>query len=122
QGDAAMIEAADRLLLSITQNVTGDARLYFTGIDAAADTTTVYFDYVLDGRPVRTAAGHGASVTYTGGYLCALSVYARTYTLTDQSVSALPPLQAAALLPRGANLQLTYADVGAGALQYGWAN
>ena len=43
----------------------------------------------------------------------------RTYTLTTQTVSVLPPAQAAAILPDGSELGLIYSDTSSG-VTAGW--
>ena len=43
----------------------------------------------------------------------------RAYTLTTQTLSVLPPAQAAAILPEGSALRLVYSDTSAG-ITAGW--
>ena len=97
----------------------GDARLYLTGLQKDGSETVCTFDYYLNGIPVYPSGGHGAKICFSGASIVQLRLLLRTYTLTTQTVSVLPPAQAAAILPDGSELGLIYSDTSSG-VTAGW--
>ena len=97
----------------------GDARLYLTGLQKDGSETVCTFDYYLNGIPVYPSGGHGAEIRFSGASIVQVRLLLRTYTLTTQTVSVLPPAQAAAILPDGSELGLIYSDTSSG-VTAGW--
>ena len=63
--------------------------------------------------------GYGAEVRFSGTSIVQVRLVLRAYTLTTQTLSVLPPAQAAAVLPEGSALRLVYSDTSAG-ITAGW--
>ena len=62
---------------------------------------------------------YGAEVRFSGTSIVQVRLVLRAYTLTTQTLSVLPPAQAAAILPEGSALRLVYSDTSAG-ITAGW--
>ena len=78
------------------------------------------FDYILGGIVVRQPAGPAATVRFTGGDITELRVQLRSYTAGTDRLSLLPAAQAAAIVPAGTVLAVSYADTMAQTLMAGW--
>ncbi len=117
--EADLVECARSLLSTMTAGASGDARLYLTGLQKDGSETVCTFDYFLNGIPVYPSGGHGAEIRFSGASIVQLRLLLRTYTLTTQTVSVLPPAQAAAILPDGSELGLIYSDTSSG-VTAGW--
>lgn len=122
EADTALsqIEAARALLARITQDVTGAARLYLSGYEETAGGAVCSFDYILGGIVVRQPAGSAATVRFTGSDITELRVQLRSYTAGTDRLSLLPAAQAAAIVPAGTVLAVSYADTMAQTLMAGW--
>jgi hypothetical protein len=72
---------------------------------------------MVNGIPVD---GAGAVVTFSGPAVTRLELQLATYRIRSGSLQLLPPIQAAALLPSGAQLRLAYSDTGNPQLSAGW--
>ena len=117
--EADLVECARSLLSTMTAGASGDARLYLTGLQKDGSETVCTFDYYLNGIPVYPSGGHGAEIRFSGASIVQVRLLLRTYTLTTQTVSVLPPAQAAAILPDGSELGLIYSDTSSG-VTAGW--
>ena len=62
---------------------------------------------------------HNSLNIVAGASIVQVRLLLRTYTLTTQTVSVLPPAQAAAILPDGSELGLIYSDTSSG-VTAGW--
>lgn len=103
-----LVETA-RSLLDLAVDTSGSsARLYLSGLTRTEDQTTCTFDYVLRGVPVRWSDGPAATVVFSGQTVTKLTLRAVTFTFTDQTQHLLPPVQTAAILPKGGQLELQY--------------
>ena len=58
------------------------------------------------------AVGHAAEVSFAENAITHAQLRLKTYTFDTQTLSVLPPAQAAALVPAGSILQLVYSDTG----------
>lgn len=84
-------------------------RLYLTDLEQNGSESVCTFDYFLSGIPVLPASGYGAEVRFSGTSIVQVRLVLRAYTLTTQTLSVLPPAQAAAILPEGSALRLSTA-------------
>ena len=116
---AELVECARSLLSTMTAGVNSDARLYLTDLEQNGSESVCTFDYFLSGIPVLPAGGYGAEVRFSGTSIVQVRLVLRAYTLTTQTLSVLPPAQAAAILPEGSALRLVYSDTSAG-ITAGW--
>ena len=116
---AELVECARRLLSTMTAGIGSDARLYLTDLAQSGSESVCTFDYFLSGIPVLPAGGYGAEVRFSGTSIVQVRLVLRAYTLTTQTLSVLPPAQAAAILPEGSALRLVYSDTSAG-ITAGW--
>ena len=116
---AELVECARSLLSAMTAGVNSDARLYLTDLEQNGSESVCTFDYFLSGIPVLPAGGYGAEVRFSGTSIVQVRLVLRAYTLTTQTLSVLPPAQAAAILPEGSALRLVYSDTSAG-ITAGW--
>ena len=116
---AELVECARSLLSTMTDGIDSDARLYLTDLEQNGSESVCTFDYFLDGIPVLPAGGYGAEVRFSGASIVQVRLVLRAYTLTTQTLSILPPAQAAAILPEGSALRLVYSDTAAG-ITAGW--
>ena len=117
--ESDLVECARSLLSTITSGSPADARLYLTELRKDGAETVCIFDYFLNGIPVYPAGGHGAEIRFSGASVVQARLLLRAYTLTTQTVSVLPPAQAAAILPEGSELGLIYSDTSSG-VTAGW--
>jgi len=98
----------------------GDARLYLVSARQEGDETVLEFEYFFCALPVYQASGPAATVRFQGQIVRELTVQLRSYTQSEQAISLLPELQAAAILPRGSLLSVCYLDLGGDSLSMGW--
>lgn len=113
------IEAARRLVTSMTGGSYGDARVYLQGYEQSGDKAVCTFGYYLAGVEVAPQQG-GIEVRFSGTQITFASILCRTYSLQTQPAALLPAAQAAAAMPDGSALRLLYAEDAAGELQIGW--
>ena len=102
----------------------GDARLMFAGAEwSGGGACTVYFDYCVNGIPVRLAEGHAATVEIAGGELLRATVALRRYSASGEAETVLPMYRAAAIAAAdgGGSPALIYADSGT-AVKCIWIN
>lgn len=119
--DGDRIEYVRSLLEAIAGDVLGDARLYFTGLEQADTSTTIFFSTYLSGLSVRRADGPTVEAVFQGSTLSELTFRIRSYTLSQSETLALmPAAQAAAIADRGTLLEPAYADNGEAKLTAGW--
>ncbi len=115
-----LVETARTLLSLAVDSSESGARLYLSGFSQKEAVTVCTFEYVLNGVPVRWADGPAAEVTFTGKTVTELNVRAVRFAFTGQPQKLLPPVQAAAVLPKNGSLQLQY-HAAAEKLAVGWA-
>lgn len=119
QTPSELVECARSLLATMTSGILADARLYVTSFEQDGAQSVCTFDYCLGGIPVLPAGGHAAEIRFSGASIVQVRLLLRSYTLTTQTLSVLPPAQAAAILPEGSDLQLIYSD-DANGVSAGW--
>lgn len=112
-----LAEEARRLVTLAAGDALGDGRLYLTEMTRLEDRTIFSFSCMVNGIPVEQA---GAYVVFTGAAVTGLELQLTTYTVRAYTLQVLPPIQAAALLPSGADLRLVYSDTGVRQLTAGW--
>ncbi len=118
-GDQALAEEARRLVELAVGDVMEDARLYMTGMERQGAVTTVTFDYVVSGIPVKTLQKNGASVTFSGTSVTEMHIRLAAFSVMEQPCSVLPAVQAAAIMPEGSALRMRYLDDGS-LVSAGW--
>ena len=116
---AELVERARGLLSTMSAGALADARLYLTEFRQDGADAVCTFDYCLGGIPLVLSGGHAAQVRFSGTSVTQASLLLKTYTLTTQTLSVLPPAQAAAILPAGSEMRLIYSDAGSG-VTAGW--
>ena len=116
---AELVERARGLLSTMSAGALADARLYLTEFRQDGADAVCTFDYCLGGIPLVLSGGHAAQVRFSGTSVTQASLLLKTYTLTTQTLSVLPPAQAAAILPAGSEMRLIYSDTGSG-VTAGW--
>ncbi len=112
---AAAVETAWRLIERSVGQVSGDGALCFAGVrrNETRQSWTVLADYMVDGIPVRLAAGHAAEIEVRGETVLQAQLQFRRFTRTEERTALLPWLQAAAIAQtRGSEPALVYADAG----------
>ena len=105
--------AARSLLSSLVQGRTGDAALYLSGMDYDEDGCTAYFDYMVNGTPLRFADGsHAAEIRLEERSITAFTLRLRRYTLTERSTALLPAALARTIARRypGGEMTIVYID------------
>lgn len=112
-----LAKEARRLVELAVGDTLGDARLNLTEMTRQEQETVFTFACMINGIPVEQA---GARVTFTGTAVTKLELQLATYTVRGQALQLLPPIQAAAILPPDADLQVIYSDTGARQLSAGW--
>lgn len=120
---AEAASAAQNLVSTLLQGLTGDASLYLSGLRGEAGRWEFSFDLMADGVPIRRSDGsHTATVTVEGRSVIAFSLKVRRYALSGETVMLLPPAQAAAVARvwDGAELMAAYVDTGAESVLPSW--
>lgn len=123
----SLSDAVDRAFLLVRGSAgayCGDAKLMFAGAEKdGTGTYTVYFDYCVNGIPVRLAEGHAAVVEVARGTLLRAVVRLRRYTVSGETETVLPMYRAAAIAAAGGGGSpvLIYTDTGA-AVSCIWIN
>lgn len=117
----ALAEYARSLTELAAGSLSGNARLYLSGVTVGENETVCTFDYVLGGIPVSCGGQPAASVTFSGSTLTKLTMYAIRFSAGTEPLQLLPPAQTAAILPAGSDLILQYQYTGSGILSAGWA-
>ncbi len=93
----------------------GDGALMFAGAsyNAPQRTTTVYFDYHVNGIPVRLTKDHAAEIVMRGDTVIQAELQFRSFAVSGDRTELLPFLQAAAIAEAGQGRpELVYADSG----------
>ena len=123
--DSEIIELARSMVADTIGRHCGDATISFTSLAAGeSGEYVVTFDYYVAGGRIYCDDGvHAAEITVMNGEIAEADLMFREYEVTDQMVTLLPEIQAAAaavvLLPEiqavtaaGGELMLSYSDVG----------
>ncbi len=106
--------AARSLVGTLTQSRLGDAALYLSGMERDETGTTVRFDYMVGGTPVRFSdSAPAAEVRIEGNSITAFVLTMRRYTLTERSTALLPTALSRAIAQRYPNCELTVAYIDA---------
>ena len=118
------LSAAQRLILALLGDGSGDAALYLSGVQTSENGCTFTADYMIGGTPLRFSDGEHAAVVVTeGGSIVSCSLRFRRYGKTDETVQLLPFAQAAAIAQGrpDAELAVLYADYGGESVSPCWA-
>ena len=109
---AEFCTAARSLIGTLTQGRIGDAALFLSGIETDDAGAAVFFDYMVNGTPVRFADGvHAAEVRIEGQSITGFSLRLRRYTLTERESLLLPLTLSRAIARRYPGCELTVAYV-----------
>ncbi len=120
-GDTAeLVEEARNMVEQAMGTVSGDARVYLSGVTVEEEQTVCTFDYVLDGVPVFCGKEGAAKVAFTGQMLTELKLQVLNFSFNEGRLQVLPPAQAMAILPAGGELRLSYYYSYGGELSAGW--
>ena len=117
-----ILAAARQLAAALTEG-TSASPLYLLGIQETAEGYTVSFHYQAGDLPVAFPDGEGALVlTVQEGTITAFTYRCRSYALTEQESTLLPPAMAIAIasLRPDTGLSLSYVDNGAETLSARW--
>lgn len=104
---------AASLLEGLIASVSGDARLWLSGLRRSGDVTVLRFGYQLEGVPVRFQdGGAAAEITLTGAAVTSLSLRFRQYGPAEGSSLLLPLPQALAVAAAspGKELSIGYVE------------
>lgn len=115
----ALIETARQLIALVADDLTGDGRLYLSGITTEDDETVCRFSYLVSGLPVAMEQP-GATVRFQGESVTEMTLLLRRFLPGESQCAPLPVTQAAAILPHGGTLQLQYRITADGLLDVGW--
>lgn len=120
-----MAEACRRLASGSAGALCEEGRLYLSSIRPVGNGWQVEFDYCLDGAQVQVGeAGYAALFQITGTEITQFTIQLRSYAAAGGRSIVLPERQAmaamSALDSQGAELLLTYRDVGGGSVSAGW--
>ena len=115
-----LVEEARSLVQLAVGSILEDARLYLSGVSQSGDTTTITFDYVLNGIPVSCDGTPAATITFSGRAMTSMDLLAAALTCTDEPLKILPPAQASAIIPAGSDLILKYDRSADGIITAGW--
>ena len=110
----AVVEAARALCQRGPGASCGAAKLGLSDVryDQNTNTYTVCFEYAVDGVPVRLPEGPAAELTVTDGRLQEAAIHFRSYALTTETTTPLPPALAMAAVRAagGGEPLLAYVD------------
>lgn len=111
------------LLNTLRAPLAANASLFLTEVRQDDASTTLSFDYQVNGVPVYFSDElHAAEVTLSGTAISSITLRARQYTVTEEPSLLLPLQQAMAIAaPEGpAELTIAYADTGAAQTSAQW--
>lgn len=112
----AQVSAARALLNTLCRDAVGDATLYVSGFERSDNGCTVYFDYMVQGTPIRlSGGGHAGFVTVEGQSITAFSLRLRRYDATQENSLLLPMALSSAIAAghyEGCELIVAYVDGG----------
>ena len=78
---AEAVLGASILLEQLTEDRSGEARLYLESVSQSGDTTQLLFGYQIDGVPIRFSdGGHAAEITLSGTSVTRLTLRFRQYS------------------------------------------
>lgn len=123
--DYEMLESA-RILVSATLGSSCGAGtsllLSEFGYSADEKVFNIYFDYYVNGIPVKLLSSrHAASITVSGGYIVTANLIFRNYWQSGTVENVLPERQAAVLVSNTAEPLLIYLDDGGEKLKPLWS-
>ena len=105
---------ASILLEQLTEDRSGEARLYLESVSQGGDTTQLLFGYQIDGVPIRFSdGGHAAEITLSGTSVTRLTLRFRQYSTAGETLAI------AAEHP-GTELSVGYADGGGDSVSASW--
>ena len=116
---AVLVQTAQQFVDIVFDGVAGEGRLYLSRLTQSGEQTVCHFDYYIAGvRVVMTPAP--VVITFTDRAITQAQVQRYGFISTSKTIYPLPITQAAALLPEGSKLELTYQIGPDGSLSAGW--
>lgn len=116
--DEALVELARQMMETAAGSVSGDGRLYLSGVTRQGEQTVCTFQYLVSGIPV-VLGSDAAAVTFTGSTLTHMEIQVLAFSLSGQTLYPLPVAQAEAVLTEGSELTLQY-HISGSELAAGW--
>ena len=119
-GPTELIEAANAaegFVRSCLGTIAGAAELYLAGVrEEASGGFTVYFEYCVNGIPVRLSGGeHAAEIYVCGGTIAGAELLPRTFEAGQTQSGLLPPVQACAIAASvGGEPRIVYDETASG--------
>ena len=120
---AEAVLGASILLEQLTEDRSGEARLYLESVSQGGDTTQLLFGYQIDGVPIRFSdGGHAAEITLSGTSVTRLTLRFRQYSTAGETSLLLPLRQTLAIAAEhpGTDLAVRYADGGGDSVSASW--
>ena len=120
---AEAVLGASILLEQLTEDRSGEARLYLESVSQGGDTTQLLFGYQIDGVPIRFSdGGHAAEITLSGTSVTRLTLRFRQYSTAGETSLLLPLRQTLAIAAEhpGTELSVGYADGGGDSVSASW--
>ena len=111
------------MLEQLTEDRSGEARLYLESVSQGGDTTQLLFGYQIDGVPIRFSdGGHAAEITLSGTSVTRLTLRFRQYSTAGETSLLLPLRQTLAIAAEhpGTELSVGYADGGGDSVSASW--
>ncbi len=119
------VEACRRVAYAALDGRTGQARPYLLDTEQTEDGLSVTFGLQVGGIPVMPDVQNACSFLVREGRIERFEIRFRGYSPGEETLSVLPPRQAAAALrsenQTGAEMLLVYEDTGAERVEPGWA-
>ena len=120
---AEAVLGASILLEQLTEDRSGEARLYLESVSQGGDTTQLLFGYQIDGVPIRFSdGGHAAEITLSGTSVTRLTLRFRQYSTAGETSLLLPLRQTLAIAAEHPDTELSvgYADGGGDSVSASW--
>lgn len=121
---AEAVLGASILLEQLTEDRSGEARLYLESVSQGGDTTQLLFGYQIDGVPIRFSdGGHAAEITLSGTSVTRLTLRFRQYSTAGETSLLLPLRQTLAIAAEHPGTELSVAMPTAAETRYppaGW--
>ena len=118
-----LISGSSALLNRLLSFYSNDAVLYLKDVQQDSSTTTLTFDYQVDGVPVHFSNGDSAAtITLSDTNITSLNLYFRQYLLSGSNTLLLPLRQAMAIATqeKSSELFIGYVDHGNSTVHAGW--
>ena len=114
-----LAQTAQQFVDTVFDGVTGEGRLYLSRLTQSGSQTVCHFDYYISGVQLVMSQAP-VVITFTDHAITQAQVQRYSFISTSKTLYPLPIAQAAALLPEGSKLELTYYIDASGTLSAGW--